>query len=200
MPPARRGRGRWRSSPRRRRASAGATSTARSPRAWPDSRRWRRRPTGTGCRCAVMSPASRIARSRAQSSHRWSLTWQNACWRSAAARSASATPSATARLIRWRGCCRRCSMSQAPSGSPGISTTPAGGRSTISRWRSTTDSGSFDAACGGLGGCPFAPGSAGNVATERVVARVAALGFETGIEASLLAAAAGFARGLRSAR
>ena len=58
----------------------------------------------------------------------------------------------------------------------------------------------FDAACGGLGGCPFAPGSAGNVATERVVARVAALGFETGIEASLLAAAAGFARGLRSAR
>ena len=40
----------------------------------------------------------------------------------------------------------------------------------------------FDAACGGLGGCPFAPGAAGNVATERVVARLAALGFETGID------------------
>ena len=34
---------RWRSSPRPRRASAGATSTARSPRAWRASRRWPRR-------------------------------------------------------------------------------------------------------------------------------------------------------------
>ena len=57
----------------------------------------------------------------------------------------------------------------------------------------------FDAAAGGLGGCPFAPGAAGNVATEAVVARLAALGFHTGVDAEALAAAAAFARSLRSA-
>ncbi len=56
---------------------------------------------------------------------------------------------------------------------------------------------SFDAAVGGLGGCPYAPGAAGNVATEAVAARLAALGFETGLDAAVLARAAGFARGLR---
>jgi hydroxymethylglutaryl-CoA lyase len=57
----------------------------------------------------------------------------------------------------------------------------------------------FDAACGGLGGCPFAPGAEGNVATERVVARLSGLGFETGIDRAGLEAAARFARGLRQA-
>ncbi len=56
-----------------------------------------------------------------------------------------------------------------------------------------------DAACGGLGGCPFAPGAAGNVATERVAARLAELGFETGLDAPRLTEAAHFARSLRSA-
>ena len=55
----------------------------------------------------------------------------------------------------------------------------------------------FDAAVGGLGGCPYAPGAAGNVATERVVAALEARGFETGIDAALLAEAAAFAKGLR---
>ena len=57
----------------------------------------------------------------------------------------------------------------------------------------------FDAACGGLGGCPFAPGAAGNVATERVVARLETLGFATGIDPARLADAAAFARALRAA-
>ncbi len=57
----------------------------------------------------------------------------------------------------------------------------------------------FDAACGGLGGCPYAPGAPGNLATEALVARLAALGLETGIDAKRLAGAAAFARGLRSA-
>ena len=35
----------------------------------------------------------------------------------------------------------------------------------------------FDAAVGGLGGCPYAPGAAGNVATEKVNAHLAALGY-----------------------
>jgi hydroxymethylglutaryl-CoA lyase len=55
----------------------------------------------------------------------------------------------------------------------------------------------FDASAGGLGGCPFAPGSKGNVATEAVVDRLAALGFQTGIDRDRLAAAAAFARSLK---
>jgi len=57
---------------------------------------------------------------------------------------------------------------------------------------------SFDAAVGGLGGCPYAPGAAGNVATEAVAARLAALGFSTGLDAAVLDEAAAFARRLRS--
>ena len=55
----------------------------------------------------------------------------------------------------------------------------------------------FDAAVGGLGGCPYAPGAAGNVATEAVDARLRALGYETGLDAARLAAAGAFARTLR---
>jgi hydroxymethylglutaryl-CoA lyase len=47
----------------------------------------------------------------------------------------------------------------------------------------------FDAAVGGLGGCPYAPGAAGNVATERVAAHLADLGYETGLDASAMRAA-----------
>lgn len=57
----------------------------------------------------------------------------------------------------------------------------------------------FDAAAGGLGGCPYAPGAAGNVATEAVDARLRALGHETGLDAARLAEAAAFARSLRPA-
>ena len=56
----------------------------------------------------------------------------------------------------------------------------------------------FDASAGGLGGCPYAPGARGNVATERVVERVEAMGYETGIDRAKLAEAAAFARTLRS--
>lgn len=55
----------------------------------------------------------------------------------------------------------------------------------------------FDAAVGGLGGCPYAPGAAGNVATEAVAARLAALGFQTGLDPDLLETASKFARNLR---
>lgn len=55
----------------------------------------------------------------------------------------------------------------------------------------------FDAAVGGLGGCPYAPGAAGNVATEAVAAHVTKLGYETGLDAAAIAAAARFAAGLR---
>ena len=44
----------------------------------------------------------------------------------------------------------------------------------------------FDAAIGGLGGCPFAPGASGNVATEDVVMMVEQMGFDTGIDLGAL--------------
>jgi hydroxymethylglutaryl-CoA lyase len=55
----------------------------------------------------------------------------------------------------------------------------------------------FDTAAGGLGGCPFAPGAPGNVATEAVVSMLHASGFVTGIDPALLAKAATFAQSLR---
>ncbi|NDR56409.1 hydroxymethylglutaryl-CoA lyase [Aliiruegeria sabulilitoris] len=58
----------------------------------------------------------------------------------------------------------------------------------------------FDAAVGGLGGCPYAPGAEGNVATEAVIARLAELGVETGLDAEIVAQAAGMARAMRGRR
>ncbi len=55
----------------------------------------------------------------------------------------------------------------------------------------------FDTAVGGLGGCPYAPGAAGNVATEAVHAHLTRLGYETGLDAEVLAEAAAMARALR---
>jgi hydroxymethylglutaryl-CoA lyase len=40
----------------------------------------------------------------------------------------------------------------------------------------------IDASAGGLGGCPYAPGASGNLATEDVVAMLHAMGVETGID------------------
>ena len=55
----------------------------------------------------------------------------------------------------------------------------------------------FDAAVGGLGGCPYAPGAKGNVDTIAVNELLAAKGYVTGLDADLLAEAAQFARSLR---
>lgn len=40
----------------------------------------------------------------------------------------------------------------------------------------------FDASIGGLGGCPFAPGASGNLATEDLVYLLHGAGFSTGID------------------
>jgi hydroxymethylglutaryl-CoA lyase len=47
----------------------------------------------------------------------------------------------------------------------------------------------FDAAAGGLGGCPFAPGAAGNLSTEDLLYLLDGLGFRTGVDAGAVAAA-----------
>lgn len=44
----------------------------------------------------------------------------------------------------------------------------------------------FDASIGGLGGCPFAPGATGNVATEDLVHLLHEAGFDTGIDLDAL--------------
>ena len=44
----------------------------------------------------------------------------------------------------------------------------------------------FDTSAGGLGGCPFAPGATGNVATEDVVNMLHTMGVHTGIDLNLL--------------
>ena len=44
----------------------------------------------------------------------------------------------------------------------------------------------FETAAGGLGGCPFAPGAAGNVATEDTLNMMSEMGVETGIDNDVL--------------
>jgi len=55
----------------------------------------------------------------------------------------------------------------------------------------------FDSAVGGLGGCPYAPGAPGNVATEAVLELMDARGFATGVDRDVIAAAAKMAREMR---
>jgi hydroxymethylglutaryl-CoA lyase len=47
----------------------------------------------------------------------------------------------------------------------------------------------FDASVGGVGGCPYAPGAAGNLATEDLVFMLHGMGVETGIDLDKLIAA-----------
>jgi hydroxymethylglutaryl-CoA lyase len=54
----------------------------------------------------------------------------------------------------------------------------------------------FDASIAGLGGCPFAPGTSGNVATEDVVMMLEQMGFATGIDMGRLLQASELARDL----
>lgn len=53
-----------------------------------------------------------------------------------------------------------------------------------------------DASLGGLGGCPFAPGAAGNVATEDVIYMLERSGVETGVALPSVVDAAGWLGGI----
>ena len=48
----------------------------------------------------------------------------------------------------------------------------------------------FDASIGGMGGCPYAPGAAGNVATEDLVYMLEGMGVHTGLDLERLVEAA----------
>lgn len=54
----------------------------------------------------------------------------------------------------------------------------------------------FDSSIGGLGGCPYAPGAAGNLATEDLVFMLHGMGIETGINLDTLVAAGELAQEL----
>lgn len=50
----------------------------------------------------------------------------------------------------------------------------------------------FDSSTGGLGGCPFIPGAAGNIATERMLGLLHERGFSTGVDLNRLLSARNF--------
>ncbi len=54
----------------------------------------------------------------------------------------------------------------------------------------------FDASIGGLGGCPYAPGASGNLATEDLVYMLHGMGYETGVDFAKLIAAGALAQRL----
>jgi hydroxymethylglutaryl-CoA lyase len=54
----------------------------------------------------------------------------------------------------------------------------------------------YDASVGGIGGCPYAPGASGNIATEELVHMLHDMGYETGIDLDALIEVAGLAERL----
>jgi hydroxymethylglutaryl-CoA lyase len=50
----------------------------------------------------------------------------------------------------------------------------------------------YDASAGGLGGCPYAPGAAGNLATDDLIYMLDGLGIETGVSLAKLSEASAF--------
>jgi hydroxymethylglutaryl-CoA lyase len=54
----------------------------------------------------------------------------------------------------------------------------------------------YDASIGGLGGCPYAPGASGNLATEDLVYMLAGMGYDTGVDFEKLIAAGALAQRL----
>ena len=79
----------------------------------------------------------------------------------------------------------------------GITMTPMAARWPISTRPCRWVCGSLTPPWGGLGGCPYAPGSAGNVATEAVNAHLLALGYKTGIDQAIVQEAAAMAQAMR---
>ena len=58
----------------------------------------------------------------------------------------------------------------------------------------------FGTSVGGLGGCPYAPGASGNVATETTARHLSTQGFDTGLDLAVLDQAAELARTMQGSR
>jgi hydroxymethylglutaryl-CoA lyase len=50
----------------------------------------------------------------------------------------------------------------------------------------------FDSSAGGLGGCPYAPGATGNLATEDLIYMLDGLGVETGVNLAAVVEASAY--------
>ena len=85
------------------------------------------------------------------------------------------------------------------SGSRSICTTRAAARSTNVAAGLEAGVRIFDSSAAGLGGCPFAPGAPGNVATEALVRFLEREGLETGVDADAVERAGRAVRGLLAA-
>jgi hydroxymethylglutaryl-CoA lyase len=119
--------------------------------------RGRRRPRAG---VAIAASFSRWAATRCRSGHHR---------RGHAAADASASCRVPRRVLRARR--SRCTC-----------TTRAARRSPTCWWASRWASRTFDASVGGLGGCPYAPGAAGNLATEDLVYMLHGMGIQTGVD------------------
>ena len=167
----------------------GRVARRRSRRSWPGPAssaggdgRTCRRPSGA----RTPAGSTRRRRSRSPSGSR----------RSASTRSASGTRSVSASRIRSPSWSRSPRPPASPSSSRrSTSTTRAGRRSRTSPWGSPTASGRSTRRPGGTGGCPYAPGAAGNLATEDLVYFLDASGWEHGVYLDGVLTAARFIAG-----
>ena len=111
---------------------------------------------------------------------------------SACSRSPSATRSASPTRVRWRRCSTPCWRGCPPDR---IALHFHDTRGTaLANVLTALPYGiaTFDASVGGLGGCPYAPGAAGNLATEDLIYMLNGLGAETGVSLPALSEASSF--------
>ena len=86
----------------------------------------------------------------------------------------------------------RCSSEPAGRKSRCTSTTRAARRSPTCWRRCQFGVTTFDASAGGLGGCPYAPGAAGNLATDDLIYMLDGLEIETGVSLAGVSKASAF--------
>ena len=145
-----------------------------------------------GCACAAISRPRSAARSRARSRRSASPTSPRGLRSSASSRSRSATPSASRIRARCRACSTRCSRACRPTQ---IALHFHDTRGTaLANVLASLPYGiaTFDASAGGLGGCPYAPGAAGNLATDDLIYMLDGLGIETGVSLAGVSEASAF--------
>ena len=176
-----------RSSPPPRKHSAAATSTSRSTSRWRPTRRsapTRRAPASARARISVdvlWLPVRRPGDAVAGRRDRGRGCSTSACYEVAISDTIGAAIPGRCRACSTP-CQRRC-RSHRPRCT---FTTRAARRSPTCSPASITASTTFDSSAGGLGGCPFAPGAAGNLATEDLLYMLDGLGIQTGVSLELI--------------
>ena len=146
-------------------------------------------PRPTASRCAAISPACSAAPLTARSGRRRSSTSPRRYGISAATKSRSATPSASARRCKARQLLRAVAGS-VPMAKLAMHFHDTYGQALANLYAGMEEGARvINSAAGGLGGCPYAPGATGNVATEDVVYMLEGMGIATGVDMAKLLAA-----------